>query len=79
MEALEPFVHPVEASLGELAELELSPADAANLARGQTVLMRGRDAPVFSGPFFATSRGKLVALGEADRGQLRPTRVFNLG
>ena len=78
-EALEPFVHPVEASLGELAELELSPADAANLARGQTVLMRGRDAPVFSGPFFATSRGKLVALGEADRGQLRPTRVFNLG
>jgi tRNA pseudouridine55 synthase len=79
LEALEPFLHPVEAALGELTELALTPADAASLARGQTVLMRGRDAPVFSGPFYATSRGKLVALGEAERGQLRPTRVFNLG
>ncbi len=79
LEALEPFLHPVEAALDELPELALSSADAANLARGQTVLLRGRDAPVLSGPFYATSRGKLVALGEADRGQLRPTRVFNLG
>ena len=79
LEALEPFLHPVEAALNELTELALSPADAANLARGQTVLLRGRDAPVFSGSFYATSRGKLVALGEAERGQLRPTRVFNLG
>ncbi len=78
-EALEPFLHPVEAALGELTEMALTPADAASLARGQTVLLRGRDAPMFSGSFFATSRGRLVALGEAERGQLRPTRVFNLG
>lgn len=78
LEALAEFIHPVEASLHDLTELSLTPSDAASLARGQTVLMRGRDAPIFTGPFYATSKGKLVALGEAERGQLRPTRVFNL-
>ena len=78
-EALEEFLHPVEAALHDLTELQVTPADAANLARGQAVLLRGRDAPMFTGAFYATSRGKLVALGEADKGQLRPTRVFNLG
>lgn len=78
-EALAQFIHPVEAALQDLTEIPLTPSDAASLSRGQTVLMRGRDAPIFSGPFYATTRGRLVALGEADRGQLRPTRVFNLG
>jgi tRNA pseudouridine55 synthase len=41
--------------------------------------MRGRDAPVFAGPAYATARGRLVALVECDKGTLRPTRVFNLG
>lgn len=78
LESLSEFVHPVEAALDDLTELTLTPSDAASLARGQTVLMRGRDAPMFTGPFYATSKGKLVALGEAEKGQLRPTRVFNL-
>lgn len=79
LEALAEFLHPVEAALRDITELSVTPADAANLARGQAVLLRGRDAPVFSGPFYAMSRGRVIALGEADRGQLRPTRVFNLG
>jgi tRNA pseudouridine55 synthase len=70
---------PVEAALDGLEHLELSVADASRLVRGQAVLMRGRDAPVFVGSAYATSRGKLVALVECDRGTLRPTRVFNLG
>ena len=40
--------------------------------------MRGRDAPIFVGTAYATSRGKLIALVDCDRGTLRPTRVFNL-
>ncbi|MCH9809212.1 MAG: tRNA pseudouridine(55) synthase TruB [Alphaproteobacteria bacterium] len=79
LEALGEFLHPVEVALDDLTELTLTPSDAASLARGQTVLMRGRDAPMFTGPFFATSKGRLIALGEAEKGQLRPTRVFNLG
>ena len=45
----------------------------------QAVLIRGRDAPVLSGPIYATCKGRLVALGEVEKGALHPTRVFNLG
>jgi len=78
-EALEAFLQPVEAALTNLTELSVSPADASELARGKTVLLRGRDAPIFTGAFFATCKGQLVAMGEAEKGQLRPIRVFNLG
>ena len=70
---------PVEAALADLPELLVSQSDAASLARGQTVLIRGRDAPILSGPAYATSKGRLIALGELAKGALHPTRVFNLG
>lgn len=69
----------VEAALGEIIGLEVSASDAASLCRGQSVLIRGRDAPVLAGSAYALSRGRLVALGEIEKGALRPTRVFNLG
>ena len=78
-DALFRMLSPVESALSELPELLISPADAASLVRGQAILIRGRDAPVLSGPAFATSKGRLVALGELDKGSLHPTRVFNLG
>jgi tRNA pseudouridine55 synthase len=77
-DALRRYLKPVEAALDGLAGLMVSSSDAASLARGQAVLMRGRDAPILSGPVYAVSRGRLVALAEVDRGTLRPTRVFNL-
>lgn len=70
---------PVEMALADLPELLVSQTDAASLVRGQAVLIRGRDAPVLSGPAYATSKGRLIALGELDKGALHPTRVFNLG
>lgn len=78
-EALDAYLQPVQAALTNLTELTVSPADASQLARGKTVLLRGRDAPIFTGAFFATCKGQLVAMGDADKGQLRPVRVFNLG
>lgn len=75
---LRSFLKPVEAALDALAGLMVSSSDAASLARGQAVIMRGRDAPILSGPVYAVSKGRLVALAEVDRGTLRPTRVFNL-
>ncbi len=77
--ALMKLLAPVETALEDLPELIVSPSDAASLVRGQAVLIRGRDAPVLSGPAFATSKGRLIALGELDKGALHPTRVFNLG
>lgn len=70
---------PVESALADLPELLVSQSDAATLARGQTVLIRGRDAPILTGPAYATSKGRLIALGELAKGALHPTRVFNLG
>ncbi len=73
------LLSPVEMALAELPELLVSQADAQSLVRGQAILIRGRDAPILSGPAYATSKGRLIALGELDRGALHPTRVFNLG
>ena len=72
------FLMPVEAALTDLQELQVSQQDATNLAMGRAILIRGRDAPVASGPVFATFKGRLVALGEIEKGALHPTRVFNL-
>jgi tRNA pseudouridine55 synthase len=76
---LQTELQPVEAALNSLTELSISPSDAASLCSGQPVLIRGRDAPVLSGPVYAVSKGRLIALGEIDRGAIRPTRVFNFG
>lgn len=72
------FLLPVETALADLPELSVSQQDATNLSMGRAVLIRGRDAPIMSGPVFATFKGRLVALGEIDKGALHPTRVFNL-
>jgi tRNA pseudouridine55 synthase len=69
---------PVETALDDIPALAISKADAARLASGQAVLMRGRDAPVLSGPVYVTASGQLVALAECDRGEIVPKRVFNL-
>jgi tRNA pseudouridine55 synthase len=69
---------PVEAALAEVPSLPVSGADAARLKQGQSVLLRGRDAPILTGPVYAVSRGTLVALGEVCQGEFRPRRIFNL-
>ena len=43
------------------------------------MLIRGRDAPYQPGPTYATCKGHLVAVGEIERGELHPIRVFNFG
>jgi tRNA pseudouridine55 synthase len=69
---------PVEAGLATLPTLVVSRADAARLARGQAVLLRGRDAPLMEGFVAVTAQGALVALAEVEKGELRPRRIFNL-
>ena len=72
-------LHPVEAALQALHGLSVGPGDAASLARGQSVLVRGRDAPVLNGAAYAHFKGRILALGEFEKGTFRPTRVFNFG
>jgi len=79
MDFLKVKLLPVEAVLEGLFRLNLSPADASRVRRGQAVIIRGRDAPIMSGPAYAMSKGQLIAIGELAKGEFRPTRVFNLG
>jgi tRNA pseudouridine55 synthase len=76
---LDRLLLPVEAALGDLMEITVSPSDAASLAMGRSVLIRGRDAPVLSGTAYAMCKGRIVALADIEKGALHPTRVFNLG
>ena len=69
---------PVEAGLTALPSLAVSRADAGRLARGQAVLLRGRDAPLMEGWVAVSTQGSLVALAEMEKGELRPRRIFNL-
>jgi len=77
-DALRALLQPVEIALHDLPALNLSSSDAARLRQGQAVLLRGRDAPIMSGPVYAVSKGALVALGEIAQGEFRPRRIFNL-
>jgi tRNA pseudouridine55 synthase len=77
-EAALALLHPVETALQDLPVLNLSSSDAARLRQGQPVLLRGRDAPIITGPVYAVSKGGLVALGEVSQGEFRPRRIFNL-
>lgn len=69
---------PVEVGLEDLPSLTMSSADAGQLRQGRAVLLRGRDAPLVTGPVYAVSKGELVALGEVQEGEFRPRRIFNL-
>lgn len=78
-EALKGRLLPLEAALEGLPGLSVGSGDAACLARGQAVLVRGRDAPILTGSAYAHYRGRVLALGELEKGAFRPTRVFNFG
>jgi tRNA pseudouridine55 synthase len=77
-EALLAALLPVEAGLSDLPALALSPSDAGRLRQGQAVILRGRDAPIVTGPVYATARGTLVAICDAEQGQIKPRRIFNM-
>jgi tRNA pseudouridine55 synthase len=67
----------VEAGLSELPRVVVDSSTAAKLRRGQSVLLRGHDAP-FDGIAYAACCGAVVAVGAVEKGELVPSRVFNL-
>ena len=71
-------LRPVETALSALPAMAVPRETAVRLMRGQPVILRGRDAPL-SGKAYATCGGVLVAVGDVERGELVPHRVFHLG
>jgi tRNA pseudouridine55 synthase len=74
---LSTVLQPVATALCDLPSIPVSRDAAGRLFRGQSVVLRGRDAPV-EGKVYATLNGTLVAVGDVERGELVPHRVFNL-
>ncbi|MGO9943295.1 MAG: tRNA pseudouridine(55) synthase TruB [Rhodoblastus sp.] len=67
----------VEAGLSELPCVILDRTGAARLRRGQSVILRGRDAPS-EGAAYAVCSGVVIASGLVEQGEFLPNRVFNL-
>lgn len=67
----------VEAGLSEVTCIVVDRDGAARLRRGQSLLLRGRDAPI-EGFAYAACGGVPVAFGPIEGGELVPSRVFNL-
>jgi tRNA pseudouridine55 synthase len=71
------FLQSVEAGLMSLPRVAVDRNGAAQLRRGQSLLLLGRDAPL-SDMAYATCGGVVVAFGPIEQGALVPHRVFNL-
>ncbi len=72
------LLHPVQSALDAIPSIPVSRDGAGRLMRGQSVILRGRDAPL-EGQAYATLGGVLVAVGNIEAGELVPHRVFHLG
>lgn len=71
------FLLPVETGLSALPCVIVDRNAAARLRRGQSLLLRGRDAPS-GGMAYAACGGTPIAFGEIREGELVPNRIFNL-
>jgi tRNA pseudouridine55 synthase len=72
------MLQPVERALSSLPAVAIGNHDAQRLKNGQSVILRGRDAPIVIGQAYATLHGKLIALVEGEAGELKPRRAFHL-
>lgn len=68
---------PVDSALEEIPHLSVTPSDAHRLRCGQSVILRGRDAPILDGHVAIFCQEALIAIGDAQGGEVLPHRVFN--
>ena len=72
------MIQPVERALASLPSIAIGNHDAQRLKNGQSIILRGSDAPIVLGQAYATLHGKLIALVEGENGEIRPKRAFHL-
>ena len=60
----------------DIVEVQITKEQAHRLRLGNAVVIRGRDAIAHADEAIATRDDELVAIGEIDRGQFKPRRVF---
>jgi tRNA pseudouridine55 synthase len=75
---LQAILQPVERALTHLSAIPVGNHEAQRIRNGQSVILRGRDAPILMGQAYVTHQGKLLALVEGENGELKPKRTFHL-
>ncbi len=73
---LDAFLVPAGEVLVSLPRIDISDDQAYRLKMGNSIILRGRDAPVATDDACAFARGALVAIGEVAGGEFHPRRVF---
>lgn len=74
--ALDAYLIDTAEALSSLPHVPVSEDQAHRLKMGNPIILRGRDAPLPAPEAYATTRGKLIAIGEIAEGEFRPRRVF---
>lgn len=77
-EAAATALRPVATALSLIPEIVIHRDAALRLKRGQSILLRGRDAPIEAQAVYTTCGGVLIATGSIEQGEFVPHRVFNL-
>jgi tRNA pseudouridine55 synthase len=74
--ALDALLMETAAALDCLPQVAVTDDAASRIRLGNSVILRGRDAPVEAEEACATARGKLVAIGAIEGGMFKPRRIF---
>jgi len=76
LEALDQELFTTGTALEEVIEVPVTKEQVHRLRLGNSIVLRGRDAIAHADEAFASSGDELIAIGEVDRGQFKPKRVF---
>ena len=76
LEKLDAELFTTGTALDDIPEVPLTKEQVHRVRMGNAIVLRGRDAIAHAPEVFASSGDELVAIGEVDRGQFKPKRVF---
>ena len=76
--AMEGALLPIETVLDGIPALAVDEEQAQRLRQGQSVLLRGANAPIAEDAVLVTLGGKPVGIAAIEQGSLKPKRLFNL-
>ena len=71
-------LHPLETVLDGIPALALKDAEAQRLKQGQSILLRGANAPIACDAVLVTWGSKPLGICSIEQGSLKPKRLFNL-
>jgi tRNA pseudouridine55 synthase len=72
------LLRPIETVLDGIPALAVMAPEAQRLRQGQSVLLRGAQAPIAAEVVLVTHDGQALGLCAIEQGSLKPKRLFNL-